>query len=145
MRSPHVPQIALVGSLVLAGLAAIASQSAQASEAGTVDKSSVAFVDGGIGVSDQAAMRRLASDYPLRMTFSGGKSNEYVADADVRITDAKGNDVLSLNDAGPMTDVALPAGDYRITADVQGRAETREVKLDGKDSRDLHFHWNHVE
>jgi hypothetical protein len=145
MRSPHARQIAFFSSLALAGLAAAASLPAQAAEMATISNSTVAFVDGGIGASDEAAMRKIAKDYPLRMTFSGGKSNEFVADADVKITDAKGNLVLALNDAGPMTDVALPAGDYRIRAEVQGQVETREVKLDGKDARDLYFHWNRVE
>ena len=52
--------------------------------------------------------------YDLRLTFSEGQHNAYVTGLAVQITDAAGHPVFSLNDAGPLTDVSLPAGTYHV-------------------------------
>ncbi len=102
---------------------------------------SVTYVNGGVGKDEQMAMHRLARRYPLRMAFSERKDGEFLADVPVVITNAHGSTVLALPKAGPMLDVRLPAGKYRVTAQFTGRTEAQDVTLDGKAARNLYFHW----
>ena len=60
------------------------------------------YVNGGIGEGEQAAMRRIAKEFPLRITFSAEKDGEFVADVPIVITDARGNPVFELSKAGPL-------------------------------------------
>ena len=86
-------------------------------------------------------MKTLGRAFPLRMTFSERKSGEFIADVPVVITDARGNPVFELAKAGPMLDVMLPNGHYKVSARFKGLTESQEVTLDGKEGRDLSFHW----
>lgn len=99
------------------------------------------FMNGGVGTEDEGYMRKIAKDWPLRMIFSERKDNEFVADVQLMVTDARGAPVLALPSAGPMTYAKLPAGKYRITARFQGKNEARDVTLDGKEGKDVYFHW----
>lgn len=99
------------------------------------------YVNGGVGKEDEAYMRKIAKDWPLRMIFSERKDNEFVADVNLAVTDHRGAPVLALNNTGPMTYAMLPAGKYRITATFHGITESRDVTLDGKQGRDVYFHW----
>ncbi|HWS05157.1 MAG TPA: hypothetical protein VN230_05160 [Burkholderiaceae bacterium] len=99
------------------------------------------YVNGGVGKEEEAQMRKMAKDWPLRMMFSERKDNEFVADVNLFVTDHRGGPVLALNNAGPMTYAMLPAGKYRITAAFRGITESREVTLDGKQGKDVYFHW----
>jgi hypothetical protein len=134
---------AVLGSLSAAALMVAATFPAHATDAmSDAGPSQATYINGGIGASDEQHMRQIAKEWPLRMTFSATKNNEFVADVSLRVTDEHGTPCLQLSDAGPMTYAKLPAGNYRVTASLQGRSETREVSLDGTGGRDLYFHWN---
>ena len=102
---------------------------------------STTYVNGGVGKEEEAHMRKIAKDWPLRMIFSERKDNEFVADVNLFVTDHRGAPVLTLNNTGPMTYAMLPAGKYCITATFHGIAESRDVTLDGKQGKDVYFHW----
>lgn len=133
----------LLGSLSVAALMAATTLSAHAQdELIIVEPARVTtYISGGIGSDDEAYMRKIAKDWPLRMVFSERKDNEFVADVNLLVTDLRGTPYLQLNNGGPMTYAMLPAGKYRITARFKGQSETREVTLDGKGGRDVVFHW----
>jgi hypothetical protein len=57
------------------------------------------------------------------------------------IADTCGNTLLQLANAGPLTNVVLPEGQYRVSASVDGKTETKAVTVSGKNGKDLHFHW----
>jgi hypothetical protein len=99
------------------------------------------FINGGVTSEDEAYLRKTAKDWPLRMTFSERKDNEFVADVDLLVTDHRGAPMLALPSAGPMTYARLPAGKYRIAARFHGKTEVRDVTLDGKSGADVYFHW----
>lgn len=99
------------------------------------------YLNGGVGADDEQLMRKVAKDWPLRMIFSERKDSEFVADVNLLVTDMRGTPYLQVASAGPMTYAMLPAGKYRITARFKGQSETREVTLDGKNGRDVYFHW----
>jgi len=99
------------------------------------------YLNGGVGKDEEAAMRRVAKEFPLRMTFSERKDGEFLGDVPVVIADARGNPVFELPNAGPMLYVMLPNGKYKVSARFKGQTESQEVTLAGKDGKDLYFHW----
>lgn len=98
------------------------------------------YLNGGIGQGEQQQMRRDARNWPLRMTFSGKPSHEFVAGVRLKVLDHDGRAVLRLRDAGPMTYVQVPPGDYRISASYKGERLTRTVHV-GPRGIDANFHW----
>ena len=99
------------------------------------------FLNGGVSQEEEAYMHSIAKDWPLRMIFSERKDKEFVADVSLTVTDHRGSPVLVLQNAGPMTYARVPAGKYRISARFHGITESREVTLDGKQGKDVYFHW----
>jgi hypothetical protein len=99
------------------------------------------YLNGGVGEQEQTTIRRLGKDFPLRMIFSEGTDGEFIADVAVTISDARGNPVFELQQAGPLLDVMLPNGQYKVSARFKELTETQEVALSGKDGKDLSFHW----
>jgi hypothetical protein len=77
------------------------------------------------GVSDGEAQRFQAAfkQYPLVVELyeHSGARDEYTADAQVRITDRKGGTVLEQRADGPFMLVRLPAGDYTVSASLNGQ------------------------
>jgi hypothetical protein len=133
----------LVGSLSSVALWAASTTPAMAQDQLIVVEQDRAttYLNGGIGEDEAQYMRRTAQDWPLRLTFSESKDNEFVANVGLLVTDLRGTTYLQLSGAGPMTYARLPAGKYRVTARFKGKSETREVTLDGKTGRDVNFHW----
>jgi hypothetical protein len=99
------------------------------------------FMNGGVGQSDEAFTRMAGKAFNLRLEFSERKDNEFVADADLMITDMQNNPVFALHDAGPIVNVMLPDGKYRVAATFHGQTEAQVVSLRGKAGEDLYFHW----
>ncbi|MEZ5607639.1 MAG: hypothetical protein R3E52_11040 [Burkholderiaceae bacterium] len=98
------------------------------------------YLNGGVGKLSEERMHKDARHWPLRMTFSDKSSNEFVADVKLKVLDHSGHAVLRLKDAGPMTYVQLPQGDYHITAAYKGDTLTRNVHI-GPKGMDANFHW----
>ncbi len=99
------------------------------------------FMNGGIGKPEAAYMRKAGKDFNLRIEFSERKDNEFVADADLTITDLRGNPVFALPNAGPIVNVNLPDGRYRVAASFHGKSETQLVTLRANAGQHLYFHW----
>src|SRR5689334_24814397 len=91
------------------------------------EQNGIAYLSGGIGQDESKAIQRTAG-YNLHMTFSVGTGNEYIPDVSVVIQKAPGQTVLTLNDAGPLVYVKLPAGKYTVIATRKG--ETRQDVAD---------------
>ena len=132
----------LTTALICASLLATNSITASAEESVVVETIMVStYVNGGIGKNEEEIMRRVAKEFPLRLTFSERKNGEYIADVPVVIVDANSNPVFELSKAGPLLDVVLPNGKYKVSARFKGKTESQEVTLTGKDGKDLYFHW----
>lgn len=137
------PRRAALGALTAVTLAAMAALPAQAKDLvapQTVDGTT--YLNGGVGQNEEAYMHGVARQWPLRMTFSQRKDDEFVANVNLKIADHSGATVLALQGAGPMTYARLKPGQYRVSATFDGKTEVREVALDGKAGTDLYFHWN---
>ena len=76
-------------------------------------------------------MRNTAKEWSLSMIFSEHKSNEFVADVRLLITDNQGVPCLQLSGAGTIAYAGMPPDHYRIAAGLHGKVEKRAVTLDG--------------
>jgi hypothetical protein len=99
------------------------------------------YLNGGIGADEQATMRRVAKEFPLRLVFSQGKDGAFLADIPIVISDSSANSILALRAAGPMLYVMLPPGRYKVSARFNGVTRTQQVTVSGNDGKELYFHW----
>jgi len=83
---------------------------------------SASFVSGGVGEGESQRFEAAFKHYPLvvQLFENGGARDVYTADAVVKITDARGRQVLNEQADGPFMLVRLPAGDYRVAASLKG-------------------------
>ncbi|SEI39919.1 carboxypeptidase-like regulatory domain-containing protein [Achromobacter sp. NFACC18-2] len=128
-----------VGSMAIAGILS----TAQAGTPPVKHQGSVEYVSGGIGIDESEAMKAASGNYPLALTFAaqrGGKA-DYVADVAVVIRDAQGKSVLQVTAEGPYMLVKLPAGNYRISATFDGKAQERQVSVQDSGTARAMFEW----
>ncbi|KWI73467.1 carboxypeptidase-like regulatory domain-containing protein [Burkholderia ubonensis] len=101
----------------------------------------VSFVSGGVGQDESTAFQRNEAAWPLALRFTGA-GGEFLADVHVRITDAKGAEVLKTDAHGPYMLVKLPPGRYTVQASYQGKGETRSVTVTAKGGVKQAFTWS---
>jgi len=85
-------------------------------------------------------MRAQRADYNLQLTFATSQTGAYRSDVQLDIADAKGNNLLSMANTGPMFFAKLPPGTYRISAAAEGKTFKRSVKI-GNGAREMTLHW----
>jgi hypothetical protein len=102
--------------------------------------SAAAYRCGGVGATEQAQFQSAARDHDLLLTFAD-TTGAYVADVDVRITSASGEEVLRTSCGGPLMLVDLPgAGRYHVEATFNGQQQRRTVHVGDRTSR-VGFAW----
>ncbi|OMG73354.1 carboxypeptidase-like regulatory domain-containing protein [Burkholderia ubonensis] len=101
----------------------------------------VTFVSGGVGQDESTAFQRNEAAWPLALRFTGA-GGEFLADVHVRITDAKGAEVLKTDARGPYMLVKLPPGRYAVQASYQGKDETHGVTVTAKGGAKQAFTWS---
>lgn len=130
-RSPF-----LIFTLTIAWL--FAASGSLAAERGA-DAGAIPHQSSGIGDDDPLAS--MTGDFNLQLVFATQGSGEYLADVGVLIADAKGHTLLDETSAGPLFFVKLPAGSYRISADVNGTPLRKSVSVSDRKRQDLYFYW----
>lgn len=110
---------ALLGSAVSLNAAAADSPLPREKVAGVAS-----YVSGGVSFESSRAFRKAFRDYPLviQLLERDGPREVYTADARVHIVDGQGQTVLDQRADGPFMLVRLPAGDYRVSAELAGHA-----------------------
>ncbi len=101
------------------------------------------YACGGIGESEVARMKEMASDYDMMLTFATRKG-EYLADVNVDITDAKGDAQLQTMCDAPIMLVDVPhQGTYRVHAEAGGYTlnKTTRVVSNRRNAEALVMHW----
>ena len=136
----------VLATLTVAGLltAATAAATPTASDLPPVmTQGSVKYMSGGIGTDEEAAIRGEMSKYPLTLEFAerARPSPEHLAGINVTIKDQSGRTELDTISDGPYMLVQLPAGKYRITADENGRTQTRNVVVAASTPEHVLFEW----
>lgn len=104
----------------------------------------IRYVSGGVGMTQQEALKAMRKDYNLLLTFAVKKSGAYLADVQVRIQDAKGKNVLEAVSSGPFFYAKLPQGRYRITAESDGKPISKSARIRKNGASDLYFYWDAV-
>ena len=99
----------------------------------------VRFVSGGIGLSGREQIRALSSQFNLQLMFAMHGGN-YLADAQVRILDSRGNVVLDAESQGPYFLVQLSPGSYTVEASARSQTQRQTVRIGQSQSR-LNFFW----
>jgi hypothetical protein len=104
---------------------------------------SVKYMSGGIGTDEEKAIRGEMSKYPLTLEFAEHAKPipDHLAGINVTIKDQSGKTELDTISDGPFMLVQLPAGKYRITADENGKAQTRDVVVAANTPEHVLFEW----
>jgi hypothetical protein len=112
----------VAAAVLWATAASLPAHAASASLPPEQHSGAVAYVSGGIGDGQARRFESAFKDYPLVIELfeHGAQRDVYTADADVKITDAKGGLVLDQTSGGPFMLVRLPPGDYRVAASLKG-------------------------
>ncbi|WPN47497.1 MULTISPECIES: hypothetical protein [unclassified Pseudomonas] len=105
------------------------------------EQNGITYLSGGIG-EDEAKAIQQTTGYNLHMTFSVGTGDEYTPDVNVVIQKKPGETVLTLNEAGPLVYVQLPAGKYIVIATRNGQSRQDTADVGSGAPRNLVFHWN---
>ena len=137
----------LAASIIVAGLgAAGAALSADTASLPPVQMQGVvSYITGGIGEDEAAAFKHAATAYPLEMLFvqKAQPKDEFLADVRVSVRDRSGNTLLETTAEGPFLLVNLPAGKYRIEAEIRGEPKHQTVEIrSGRHQRAV-FVWAH--
>jgi len=101
----------------------------------------ITYVNGGVGEEEQAAMKAQRADYNLLLTFATKQSGAYRSDVQLDIMDAKGANLVTAANAGPMFFAKLPPGTYRVSAAAEGKTFKRTVKV-GNAPKEIVLHWD---
>jgi opacity protein-like surface antigen len=101
----------------------------------------ITYVNGGVGQEEQSAMRAQRSDYNLQLTFATSQTGAYRSDVQLDIADAKGNNLVSKANTGPMFFAKLPPGTYRISAAAEGKTFKRTVRIGDRGGHEMTLHW----
>jgi hypothetical protein len=100
----------------------------------------ITYVNGGVGEEEQAAMKAQRADYNLLLTFATKQSGAYRSDVQLDISDAKGGNLVTAANTGPMFFAKLPPGTYRVSAAAEGKTFKRTVKV-GNAPKEIVLHW----
>jgi hypothetical protein len=101
----------------------------------------VPHISGGIGASEREAMEQVKSQYNLRLLFAVAGSGAYLSNIRVQIQDAAGPILLTTVTVGPWLYANLAPGDYVLTVEHAGQAQTRNVTLPATGAASESFYW----
>jgi len=131
-----------IASVIGTGIVATPAAAGAQKAVPVVTVTTIPYLNGGIGDDEAETIRSKANDFSLHLTFAEGPNDALTANIPVVITDARGDPVLAVSDAGPLLYVMLPKGRYTVTAQAHDVGETEHVTLDGKQGKDVVFHWS---
>ncbi|HSV71570.1 carboxypeptidase regulatory-like domain-containing protein [Aquabacterium sp.] len=116
-----------LGPAIIVGVLATGA-AAQAATQGSSPQGYV-YLEGGIGSDDNAALDAKRGSYSLGVVTAVRGSGAYLADVDLRISDARGAVVLERHLQGPRLMIALPPGKYTVQASYRGQVLRRETTI----------------
>jgi hypothetical protein len=100
----------------------------------------IAYVTGGVGQDEAAALRGLASGYNMRATFTSG-TGEYLSGVAVQVSRPDGMVVFEARSEGPYLFAQLPPGRYRVVATFDGVGRTRQINVPSHGSTRFTLVW----
>lgn len=100
-----------------------------------------AYAMGGTCIEDLQALERHKGDYSLWVTTAARGSGAYLADVQVKITDAQKQLVFNQALTGPWLFIDLPAGRYVIEASFRGEPQAKVTRIHGGDHHQAMFYF----
>jgi hypothetical protein len=141
MRQPGLLAGWVGAAFLLIFLAAAPAHAQSATDHVNVEKTAdgVEYASGGVGENALQQINEKAKDFNLKLVFTLNEGN-YIADVNVAVKDAKGRTVVEDVAEGPIFLAKLPAGQYNVTANYEGKTQTRKLKV-GKGLRTEYLRW----
>ncbi|CAI8901064.1 Carboxypeptidase regulatory-like domain-containing protein [Pseudomonas sp. IT-P253] len=140
--------IAAVGVLMFPAMAHSATPAGPVDTAGVQiqqeQQNGISYLSGGIGL-DESRYIQQTHGYNLHMSFSVGQANEYLPDANVVIQSPQGHTVFTLDQAGPLVYVQLPAGKYTVVTTRNGEVRRSTVEVGNGHAHELNIHWSNAQ
>ncbi len=102
--------------------------------------SGVTYVSGGIGDGQQDALNQVSSRFNLKVTMAM-KDGKYISNADVRIVDRHGKEILDTTAQGPMLFAKLPPGNYHVEATASGQSRSQDVNVPAEGQKQVMLTW----
>lgn len=138
-------KLTIAAAIAVSGmtLAASAIGAPAATLPATHKQGEIAYVTGGIGQKEANAMKHAARRYPLELEFllKAKPRAEYLSAVKVRINDAHQKTLLDVTANGPFLLAKMPAGKYVVTAEHDGKTESRQIDIAGGQHRRVVFEW----
>jgi len=142
MRSHSPIALALAGALLLlAPAATLAAPGALEIQ----QQGDVRYVSGGIGDEQEQALKGMAGNYDLEVTFAADEGN-YLGGADLVIMKPRAKTaVLRTSTAGPILLAELPPGRYELRATANGTTQSKMVDVSAHGRTSTIFHLGHLD
>lgn len=146
-RTPEVSAfVRRMGGVLLSG-ALLLNASAAGAESVTAPpaqtQNGIEYVTGGIGAPEAEAMKALAAQYPLALTFAKRSEGHevFLAAVAVVIRDAAGATMLEVNADGPYLFAHLAPGTYTVSATYHGKEMSKRVSVSETGSTAIALVW----
>ena len=103
----------------------------------------VTYITGGVGQAEANAIEHVAKYYPLELEFllKAKPKDEYLSGVKVRVKDAHDKMVLNVKAEGPFLLAKMPAGEYTVSAERDGKVEHRKIEIAANEHRRVVFEW----
>lgn len=130
---------AVLVTLGLSGRVVLAAQELPAVQ----HSGAVAYINGGVGELQAKAMEKAGADWPLMIVYAKDTKprNEFIANANTVIRNAKGVAVLKVDGAGPIVLAKLEPGNYTVEATHDGKAVHRKVDIKEGGHQQIEMLW----
>lgn len=104
------------------------------------NQNGIAYENGGWSGETAEVINGRAGQFPVMLVFAWNEGS-YLADVNVHVVSSKGATVLSLTNLGPLVLIDLPKGDYTISAERNGKSQSRRVNVGANTRTKAVFHW----
>lgn len=101
----------------------------------------ITYTSGGIGLEERGALEATVKQYNLIIS-NAGKNGEFTADTTIVITRKGNQEMLTVNDSGPLLYAKFPAGTYVVKATNRDEKAERTVSLTGQKQVRIYFTWS---
>ena len=104
----------------------------------------IAYVAGGVGSEESAAIEMESKQWPLMLQFSQVDEKGWgvwISDVQVKIANDKNQEIFSAICNGPMMLINLAPGQYDVVGIYEGKAQKRPALIQTNKPQKLSFFW----